>query len=206
VRSICCVPKHRSSRPHARAGVQAAQAELQRAEAESAQEARAVDRACTSPRQEERLKFTALLSGSVAAFVRALIALMAAGPVSPIGDGSNPGDSSSPFIGPGLASAARQCRAHSSGAVVEPGFEGALSRTGSSAGASGVWHIFWPSHRWPHQQRPSESMMQVPLPQQRGSSVMLNSPRRSPRVCPRALCRIGEPTDPALGSAGARGS
>ena len=29
-----------------------------------------------------------------------------------------------------------------------------------------------PSQRWPHQQMPSASMMQVPLPQQRGSSSM----------------------------------
>ena len=28
-----------------------------------------------------------------------------------------------------------------------------------------------PSHCWPHQQRPSASMMQVPLPQQRSSSI-----------------------------------
>ena len=29
-----------------------------------------------------------------------------------------------------------------------------------------------PSQRWPHQQKPWASMMQVPLPQQRGSSSM----------------------------------
>lgn len=43
---------------------------------------------------------------------------------------------------------------------------------GACGSASGGMHIFWPSHCWPHQQRPSVSMMQVPLPQQRGSSVM----------------------------------
>jgi hypothetical protein len=40
------------------------------------------------------------------------------------------------------------------------------------AGARDAWHIFWPSYCGPHQQRPSASMMQGPLPQQRGSSVM----------------------------------
>jgi len=30
-----------------------------------------------------------------------------------------------------------------------------------------------PSHCWPHQQRPSALMMQVPLPQQRSSSILL---------------------------------
>jgi hypothetical protein len=33
-------------------------------------------------------------------------------------------------------------------------------------------HIFSPSQRWPHQQRPSALMMQVPVPQHRGSSDM----------------------------------
>lgn len=63
--------------------------------------------------------------------------------------------------------------------------QGRLSWGGSSApaataawpsmGVSGTWHIFSPSHCWPHQHRPAASMMQVPLPQQRGSSVMCNS-------------------------------
>ena len=42
-------------------------------------------------------------------------------------------------------------------------------------GKSGAWHISSPFHCWPHQQRPSVSMMQVPLPQQRGSSLIGNS-------------------------------
>ncbi len=33
-------------------------------------------------------------------------------------------------------------------------------------------HIFSPSQRCPHQQRPSALMMQVPVPQHRGSSDM----------------------------------
>jgi hypothetical protein len=33
-------------------------------------------------------------------------------------------------------------------------------------------HIFVPSHRWPHQQNPSALMMQVPVPQQRVSSMV----------------------------------
>jgi hypothetical protein len=33
-------------------------------------------------------------------------------------------------------------------------------------------HIFSPSQRWPHQHRPSALMMQVPVPQHRGSSDM----------------------------------
>ena len=34
-------------------------------------------------------------------------------------------------------------------------------------------HFALPFHRWPHQQRPSGSTMQTPLPQQRGSFTML---------------------------------
>jgi hypothetical protein len=37
---------------------------------------------------------------------------------------------------------------------------------------SGMKHIFSPSQRWPHQHRPSALMMQVPVPQHRGSSDM----------------------------------
>ena len=33
-------------------------------------------------------------------------------------------------------------------------------------------HIFSPSQVWPHQQTPSSLMMQVPVPQHLGSSVM----------------------------------
>jgi hypothetical protein len=33
-------------------------------------------------------------------------------------------------------------------------------------------HIFSPSHCWPHQHRPSALMMQVPVPQHLGSSVI----------------------------------
>ena len=33
-------------------------------------------------------------------------------------------------------------------------------------------HIFSPSQRWPHQHWPSALMMQVPVPQHRGSSDM----------------------------------
>jgi len=44
---------------------------------------------------------------------------------------------------------------------------------GVSEGASIVGkHMAWPFHCWPHQQRPSASMMQVPVPQQRSSSCM----------------------------------
>jgi len=60
--------------------------------------------------------------------------------------------------------------------------------TGSAAGASGAWLIPCPSHCWPHQQRPSGSMMQVPLPQQRGSSVMRYSEGRGPGLRPWAGC------------------
>ena len=35
-------------------------------------------------------------------------------------------------------------------------------------------HIFSPSHVCPHQQTPSGLMMQVPVPQHLGSSVMVN--------------------------------
>ena len=41
-------------------------------------------------------------------------------------------------------------------------------------------HIFAPSHRWPHQQRPSSSTMHMPLPQQRGSSLIRFSLTFSP--------------------------
>lgn len=40
------------------------------------------------------------------------------------------------------------------------------------AAGSGMKHIFWPSQLWPHQHRPSALMMQVPVPQHRGSSDM----------------------------------
>jgi len=49
------------------------------------------------------------------------------------------------------------------------------ARPGPSACGRDGWTIFWPSHCWPHQQRPSLSMMQVPLPQQRRSSLIWNS-------------------------------
>ena len=35
-------------------------------------------------------------------------------------------------------------------------------------------HIFSPSHFWPHQHTPSSLMMQVPVPQQRGSSSFMH--------------------------------
>jgi hypothetical protein len=35
-------------------------------------------------------------------------------------------------------------------------------------------HIRVPSQLWPHQQKPSALMMQVPLPQQRSSSMMIS--------------------------------
>ena len=37
---------------------------------------------------------------------------------------------------------------------------------------SGIKHIFSPSQRWPHQQRPSALMMHVPVPQHLGSFDM----------------------------------
>jgi hypothetical protein len=41
-----------------------------------------------------------------------------------------------------------------------------------------------PFHCWPHQQRPEGSMMQVPLPQQRGSSVTVGPPSAIGRRLP----------------------
>lgn len=57
------------------------------------------------------------------------------------------------------------------------GGSGAAAATGAwpSISVRGAWHIFSPSHCWPHQHRPVASMMQVPLPQQRWSSVIHNS-------------------------------
>ena len=49
--------------------------------------------------------------------------------------------------------------------------------SGLSQGGSGAWLIFTPFHCWPHQQWPSALMMQVPLPQQRGSSLIWYSRR-----------------------------
>ena len=54
------------------------------------------------------------------------------------------------------------------------------------------WHIFVPSHCWPHQHRPSASMMQVPVPQQRSSCdiqrpLSMNGPHER-RGC---LCQAG---------------
>ena len=63
---------------------------------------------------------------------------------------------------------------HASSPAAARTFAGGSSTARPSAPNGGGWHIVCPFHCWPHQQRPSASMMQVPLPQQRGSSVMLN--------------------------------
>lgn len=47
--------------------------------------------------------------------------------------------------------------------------------TTEAAGEDGWKHIFSPSHTCPHQQRPSSSMMQVPVPQHLLSSVITSS-------------------------------
>jgi hypothetical protein len=52
---------------------------------------------------------------------------------------------------------------------------GSLGPRGAVRSGTGGAVIFTPFHCWPHQQRPSVSTMQVPLPQQRGSSDMANS-------------------------------
>ena len=76
------------------------------------------------------------------------------------------------------------------------GRSGAASATAAwpSIGVRGAWHIFSPSHCWPHQHRPAASMMQVPLPQQRGSSVIQNSMmsawRHSARHAYLSLCGV----------------
>jgi hypothetical protein len=46
--------------------------------------------------------------------------------------------------------------------------EVAEARKGAETG-SDIKHIFSPSQRWPHQQRPSALMMHVPVPQHLGS-------------------------------------
>jgi hypothetical protein len=50
----------------------------------------------------------------------------------------------------------------------------ALPPVASPATASGK-HMRVPFHCWPHQQKPSALMMQVPLPQQRGSSMIFSN-------------------------------
>jgi hypothetical protein len=54
------------------------------------------------------------------------------------------------------------------------GDEGGGSFLPSSAGVKAGRHIFSPSHCCPHQQRPESSMIQVPVPQHRSSSVIAN--------------------------------
>ena len=62
------------------------------------------------------------------------------------------------------------------------GDKGGASFLPSSAGVKAGRHIFSPSHCCPHQQRPESSMIQVPVPQHRSSSVIANFQKIPPSI------------------------
>ena len=70
----------------------------------------------------------------------------------------------------------RHCQSESEGLFTDeaPEVSEALPPVASPATASGK-HMRVPFHCWPHQQKPSALMMQVPLPQQRGSSMIFSN-------------------------------
>jgi hypothetical protein len=72
----------------------------------------------------------------------------------------------------GLRAGAWRSCVQSCPALGDCGAVSLFERASGCAEGSDMKHIFSPSQRWPHQHTPSALMMQVPVPQHRGSSDM----------------------------------